>query len=132
MRRILALTLILMLLATSFVFADEPASVTVKAGTISAGFGEEGAKTVIHIQNPAADDLEIKSITCSNEADFSADLKSGFTVPKNGGYLYEVFLKDGKEPGSYQTTFTFTDQNNKTHTAEVKATVLEEFKIKGA
>lgn len=128
-KRTIAFMLILLLLMTQSAFAADPAAVpscSAKGSTISAEYGNPiSNRTVISFSNTTSEDVVIKSITNSNEADFSADTASEFTIPKAGTYVYPVRLKDDKEPGDYTANFTFTDANGKTYPAAVKIKVTE-------
>lgn len=127
-KRTIAFVLILLLLMTQSVFAADPPvpSCSAKGSTISAEYGNPiSNRTVISFSNTTSEDVVIKSITNSNEADFSADTASEFTIPKAGTYVYPVRLKDDKEPGDYTAEFTFTDANGKTYPAAVKIKVTE-------
>ena len=128
-KRTIAFVLILLLLMTQSVFAADPAAVpscSAKGSTISAEYGNPiSNRTVISFSNTTSEDVVIKSITNSNEADFSADTASEFTIPKAGTYVYPVRLKYDKEPGDYTAEFTFTDANGKTYPAAVKIKVTE-------
>lgn len=128
-KRTIAFVLILLLLMPQSAFAADPAAVpscSAKGSTISAEYGNPiSNRTVISFSNTTSEDVVIKSITNSNEADFSADTASEFTIPKAGTYVYPVRLKDDKEPGDYTANFTFTDANGKTYPAAVKIKVTE-------
>lgn len=127
-KRTIAFALILLLLMTQSAFAADPPvpSCSAKGSTISAEYGNPiSNRTVISFSNTTSEDVVIKSITNSNEADFSADTASEFTIPKAGTYVYPVRLKDDKEPGDYTANFTFTDANGKTYPAAVKIKVTE-------
>ena len=128
-KRTIAFALILLLLMTQSAFAADPAAVpscSAKGSTISAEYGNPiSNRTVISFSNTTSEDVVIKSITNSKEADFSADTASEFTIPKAGTYVYPVRLKDDKEPGDYTANFTFTDANGKTYPAAVKIKVTE-------
>ena len=118
-KRTIAFALILLLLMTQSAFAADPPvpSCSAKGSTISAEYGNPiSNRTVISFSNTTSEDVVIKSITNSNEADFSADTASEFTI---------VRLKDDKEPGDYTANFTFTDANGKTYPAAVKIKVTE-------
>lgn len=128
MKRFLAMLLSIVMAASGFAFAADPPvpSCSAKGSTISAEYGNPiSNRTVISFSNTTSEDVVIKSITNSNEADFSADTASEFTIPKAGTYVYPVRLKDDKEPGDYTANFTFTDANGKTYPAAVKIKVTE-------
>ena len=128
MKRFLAMLLSIVMAASGFAFAADPPvpSCSAKGSTISAEYGNPiSNRTVISFSNTTSEDVVIKSITNSKEADFSADTASEFTIPKAGTYVYPVRLKDDKEPGDYTANFTFTDANGKTYPAAVKIKVTE-------
>ena len=128
MKRFLAMLLSIVMVASGFAFAADPPvpSCSAKGSTISAEYGNPiSNRTVISFSNTTSENVVIKSITNSNEADFSADTASEFTIPKAGTYVYPVRLKDDKEPGDYTANFTFTDANGKTYPAAVKIKVTE-------
>lgn len=128
MKRFLAMLLSIVMAASGFAFAADPPvpSCSAKGSRISAEYGNPiSNRTVISFSNTTSEDVVIKSITNSNEADFSADTASEFTIPKAGTYVYPVRLKDDKEPGDYTANFTFTDANGKTYPAAVKIKVTE-------
>ena len=83
-KRTIAFVLILLLLMTQSAFAADPAAVpscSAKGSTISAEYGNPiSNRTVISFSNTTSEDVVIKSITNSNEADFSADTASEFTI----------------------------------------------------
>ena len=128
MKRFLAMLLSIVMAASGFAFAADPPvpSCSAKGSTLSAEYGNPiSNRTVISFSNTTSEDVVIKSITNSKEADFSADTASEFTIPKAGTYVYPVRLKDDKEPGDYTANFTFTDANGKTYPAAVKIKVTE-------
>lgn len=130
MKRLLAMLLTIVMAASGFAFAADPAvpSCSAEGSTMTVGYGNERAyRTSIQFTNTLTSDVVITSVASTNETDFEADLTAGFTVPKGGTYRYPVTLKGDRDIGSFTAKYTFTDAGNKTYTADVSITVEERF-----